>query len=210
RGVLPAVVDSLGQLGATGPEHRRRSRVAEHLGERGAPRARAHHRRSHVGVASASETGESLGTFLTDSSRLPSCRALRRSSAPWEGAAGGVSPRMPASRAVMSFMIASVAPRRTSALSGWPVKADRSTGGPATICTVVRGNRCGRKLPYGRIRCAPHCATGITGAPVARASLATPVLATIGHRSGSRVAVASGYKTTQAPSPTPPSPPPTT
>ncbi len=40
--------------------------------------------------------------------------------------------------------------------------------------------------------CAPHWATGITGTPVARASRATPVLATIGHWSGSRVAVPSG------------------
>ena len=38
----------------------------------------------------------------------------------------------------------------------------------------------------------PQCATGMTGAPEVSASLATPVLATIGHRSGSRVAVASG------------------
>ena len=44
-----------------------------------------------------------------------------------------------------------------------------------------RGTRCGRKLPYGRICCAPQCATGMTGAPVDSASLAAPVLATIGH-----------------------------
>ena len=40
--------------------------------------------------------------------------------------------------------------------------------------------------------CAPQQATGITGAPVLSASLATPVLATIGHWSGSRDAVPSG------------------
>ena len=40
--------------------------------------------------------------------------------------------------------------------------------------------------------CVPHWATGITGTPVASASRATPVLATIGHSAGSRVAVPSG------------------
>ena len=46
--------------------------------------------------------------------------------------------------------------------------------------------------------CAPQCATGITGAPVVRASRAAPVLPTIGHRSGSRVAVPSGYTITES------------
>ena len=89
-------------------------------------------------------------------------------------------------------MTTAVASRRVAEFSGWPRNADRSTGGPATIRTVLRGSRCGRVLPYGSTSWAPQCAIGITGAPVPSASRATPVLAFMGHRSGSREAVPSG------------------
>ena len=62
-----------------------------------------------------------------------------------------------------SVMILSVAARSTWLLSGWPANSDRSTGGPATTCTVLRGSSLGTNLPYGRIRCAPQCAIGTTG-----------------------------------------------
>ena len=39
---------------------------------------------------------------------------------------------------------------------------------------------------------APHCASGMTGAPVASAMRAAPVLPVIGHSPGSRVIVPSG------------------
>ena len=89
-------------------------------------------------------------------------------------------------------MMALVAPRSTSRVNGLPSNSVRSTGGPASMCTVCRGHRCGLVVPYGRMSCAPQVATGTTGTPLARASRATPVLATIGHCSGSRVAVPSG------------------
>jgi len=40
--------------------------------------------------------------------------------------------------------------------------------------------------------CAPHWATGMTGAPVMSAMRAAPVLPVIGHSPGSRVMVPSG------------------
>ena len=46
-------------------------------------------------------------------------------------------------------------------------------------------------MPYGSTSWAPQIAIGITGAPVLSASRATPVLAFIGHWSGSREAVPS-------------------
>ena len=88
-------------------------------------------------------------------------------------------------------MTTAVALRRLVAVSGRPWKADRSTGGPATSRIVLRGHRCGRLVPYGSTSWAPHIAIGITGAPVLSASRATPVLAFIGHWSGSREAVPS-------------------
>jgi hypothetical protein len=89
-------------------------------------------------------------------------------------------------------MIAAVAARSAFADVCWPAHCDRSTGGPAIVRTVLRGNSLSFLLPYGRMSYVPQCATGITGAPVARASRAAPVLDTIGHRLGSRVAVDSG------------------
>ena len=51
-----------------------------------------------------------------------------------------------------------------------------------------RWRMCGIFLAYGAsISCGPHWATGMTGAPVARATRAAPVLPTIGHSCGSRV-----------------------
>ena len=78
-------------------------------------------------------------------------------------------------------------------LSGVP------TGGPATTCIVLRGRS--RSLrPYGAITsCAPQIPSGISGAPVASAMRAAPVLPVIGHRSGSLVIVPSGYTTTHSP-----------
>src|SRR6185437_15595857 len=140
------LVDRLGQLVPAGPEHRGRASVAEHLGEGSAPRAGAHDSRSHVDEASGSESVWTCVMALFCIS-LAACLAFLRSIAGWYGVAGGVSPRMPASRPVMSFMIFSVASRSTGEDSGLPANSDRSTGGPATICTVLRGNRCGRTLP---------------------------------------------------------------
>src|SRR5262249_45993643 len=120
---------------------------------------------------------------------MPSVRDARLGP---KGTAGGSSPRSCATRAVTSPMIAAGAARSGLGDLRRPAHCDRSTGGPATVRTVLRGNSRTFLLPYGRISWVPQCATGITGAPVVRASLATPVLATIGHRSGSRVAVASG------------------
>ena len=92
----------------------------------------------------------------------------------------------------MSAMMSAVAFRSVLAVSREPAYLDRSTGGPAAICTVLRGNRRGLLEPYGKTCWAPQCAIGTTGAPVVRESRAAPVLATIGHRPGSLVAVPSG------------------
>jgi hypothetical protein len=56
---------------------------------------------------------------------------------------GGVCCLISASSPVMSAMMAAVAPRSALADSRCPSHADRSTGGPATIWTVLRGNRLG-------------------------------------------------------------------
>jgi hypothetical protein len=63
-------------------------------------------------------------------------------------------------------------------------ESSRSTGGPAIRCIVLRGKS--RTLfAYGaRTSCGPHCATGTTGAPVASAIRAAPVLPTIGQSAG--------------------------
>ena len=56
----------------------------------------------------------------------------------------------------------------------------------------LRGKRWGFFVYGGRIACAPHWPTGTTGQPVSNAIRAAPDLPRIGHRSGSRVIVASG------------------
>jgi hypothetical protein len=71
---------------------------------------------------------------------------------------------------------------------------DRSTGLPKP--TTIRGRRATalasrRARPplgavYGTTSCAPHWATGTTGAPVASARRAAPVLPRSGHMPGSR------------------------
>src|SRR5690606_36327241 len=99
---------------------------------------------------------------------------------------------MISSWAVMASMMSLVADFNTSDVRSRPTYADRSTGGPARIVIVLRGSRL-TFLAYGASNSwTPHCATGITGAPVARAIRAAPVLPTIGHRPGSRVIVPSG------------------
>jgi hypothetical protein len=73
-----------------------------------------------------------------------------------------------------------------------PANRPRSTGGPATTVTGMRGRRFTLLVRGSNIFSGPHIAMGITGAPVARASRAAPVLPRIGHRSASRVVVPSG------------------
>ena len=64
-----------------------------------------------------------------------------------------------------------------------------SPGGLAAIRIVLRGNSLSFFYLKGSMSWAPQCATGIMGALVVRASRAALVLRTIGHRSGSRLAV---------------------
>ena len=88
-------------------------------------------------------------------------------------------------------MIAPVAPSSAVRVRGPPSQRDRSTGGPATTVTVLRGNGWGR--PSGDSRsCVPQFATGITGTPVTSAIRPMPFFAFIGHSSGSAVNVPSG------------------
>jgi hypothetical protein len=49
--------------------------------------------------------------------------------------------------AATSVMILSVAARSVGVSSGMPSNSDRSTGGPAIMCTVLRGMMCGLVLP---------------------------------------------------------------
>ena len=107
------------------------------------------------------------------------------------GTGGGSSPRNPATSAVMSDMIADVAASSAVRVRGPPSQRDRSTGGPATTCTVLRGNGRGRRSGGMRF-CVPQFATGITGAPVTSAIRPMPFFAFIGQPSGSAVNVPSG------------------
>jgi hypothetical protein len=78
-------------------------------------------------------------------------------------------------------MIRSVASRSVAVVTGWVRKSSKSTAGPAQTCMVLRGNN-RRRLLYGaNTSCGPHCAAGITGAPVISAIRAAPVFAVIGH-----------------------------
>ena len=106
--------------------------------------------------------------------------------------AGACSPRTSSSSRVMSSMIRSVAWRSIAGVSGRPRRSSRSTGGPAFMEIVLRGNSRGRFAYGARMWFAPHCAIGMTGTPEASAMRAAPVLPVIGHRSGSRVMVPSG------------------
>ena len=91
----------------------------------------------------------------------------------------------------MSDMIAPVAPSRAVRVRGPSSQRDRSTGGPATTWTVLRGNGRGRRSG-GTRSCVPQFATGITGTPVTSAIRPIPFFAFIGQPSGSAVNVPSG------------------
>src|SRR6202012_6103780 len=126
--VLVNAVDRFRDVRPPRPEGDRRSRVAEHLRERGPPGARAEHRCLHLSAAS------------------DSIDCLAGSNA----TAGGSSPRRDATRAVTSAMIALVAARSAFAEVCLPAHSDRSTGLPATVATVCRGHSLAFLLPYGR------------------------------------------------------------
>ena len=122
---------------------------------------------------------------------LPAALIRRTRAGGSNGTAGGSWPRIAATRAVMSAMIAAVAPSRAVRVRGPVTQRDRSTGGPATTCTVLRGN--GRGRPSGGSRsCVPQFATGMTGTPVTSARRPIPFFAFIGQPSGSAVKVPSG------------------
>lgn len=89
-------------------------------------------------------------------------------------------------------MMASVISSRVTRVGGAPAQRLRSIGSPATTVTGIRGRGLSRLVRGSKIRSGPHITSGTTGAPVASASRAAPVLAFIGHRSGCRVVVPSG------------------
>lgn len=89
-------------------------------------------------------------------------------------------------------MMASVISSRVALVGVEPAHRLRSTGGPATTVTGMRGRRLNRLVRGSKSFSGPHMTTGTTGAPVASASRAAPVLPFIGHSSGSRVVVPSG------------------
>ena len=72
-----------------------------------------------------------------------------------------------------------------------PAQRDRSTGGPATTVTGVRGRSRSFLVRGSKSCCGPHITIGTTGAPVASHRRAAPVLPRMGHRSGSLVVVPS-------------------
>ena len=84
-------------------------------------------------------------------------------------------------------MIAAVTPFNAVRVRGPPSHAERSTGGPATIDTRLRGMRRGSRAAGGSTCWVPQFATGITGAPVTSAIRPTPFFAFIGQPSGSAV-----------------------
>ena len=84
-------------------------------------------------------------------------------------------------------MIADVTASSAVRVRGPPSHVDRSTGGPATIDTRLRGKSRGSGEPGGSTSCVPQFATGITGAPVTSAIRPIPFLAFMGQPSGSAV-----------------------
>ena len=114
------------------------------------------------------------------------------------GCSGAGSPRIPASRSRSAVMTSSVMAYRLAGVGAASAHFDRSSGGPATTVTGIRGRRFSRRpgrFPSRRgsnIRCGPHVTIGTTGAPVSRNSRATPVLPRCGHRSPAFGVVPSG------------------
>jgi len=84
-----------------------------------------------------------------------------------------------------------------------PVNPDKSTGTPNRTHTTGRRHIAHHTddtnpfgAAYGNTRCAPHCATGTTGAPDNAAIRAVPVLPRSGHIHGSSPIRPSGYTNT--------------
>ena len=109
------------------------------------------------------------------------------------GPVGAGSPRSAATSSRSRRMITSVTSRSDlAATAASPSYAKRSIGAPAETITGVRGRSLILRVIGLWMACAPHCAIGMTGAPVISASRAAPVLPCIGQRSGSFVQVPSG------------------
>ena len=70
---------------------------------------------------------------------------------------------------------------------------------PAVTCIVFGGSTLSCVVYGAMTSLAPHCAIGISGAPVSRATRSAPVLPVIGQMPGSRVIVPSGYITRHSP-----------
>ena len=92
----------------------------------------------------------------------------------------------------MAAMIRSVVLATTSVVTGRASRSSSTTGSPAFMVRCLRGKTSGFFEYGGRMSCAPHCPTGMTGHPVASAIRAAPDLPVIGQSSGSRVKVPSG------------------
>src|SRR5205814_6888945 len=161
-----------GDGGPAGAQHHVAPGVGEHLGEGRPPRPGAQHRSAGHADASGRATDALRGGVYSTG--------------------GAVSPRTSASMSRSRSMIASVISPSTWVDGSRPAHRDRSSGGPATTVTGVRGRSRSFFVRTSKIRCGPHITTGTTGAPVASQSRATPVLPRMGHRSGSLVVVPSG------------------
>ena len=168
-------------LGPAGPDASRRGRRRRAPWRTPCPRTRrrAPRRAAHLGHPPRRRR-----------SAMPCGRRGRRR----DHSGGGSPPRISASMSRSRSMIASVicVERRARSARRRPT-GDRSTGGPAM--TRHRRARAQADLAGARVEDPlrrPTSTTGITGAPVASASRAAPVLPRIGHRSGSRVVVPSG------------------
>src|SRR5699024_6242830 len=141
--------------------------VRYHLGKRGAPASSAEH----------------------SNAWWPNCHAF----SPHEySRSGGVSPRRFASSSTVAAWMTAVISWRVAESPDRSANRERSTGGPATTRTVVRGSTFTNFLYGPSTLWAPQWAIGMTGAPVSIASRAAPVFPRMGHRSGSRVSVPSG------------------